>query len=598
MAFNIKHDLKRTYVCCIFYFIFFLDNISTSGAMNRICEALAQRLFLRHQHNFLSKKDRHQTCLSSGTVYRLIDSRAFSGVSNAFSDTPNGKSGPPCHFPFLKTGAAHKSSSPCRSGHGIGNFRPFGPGAERTRSGRRPSTFDGKFAVSCLFAASVFCLCLFNTTFVSSLAVALFSLSDYEEKLFSLICKMASERMGCSVSLSTLSSSVTPLWSENLLQISNISFSKNKKTCTDNNVDGRGGGSNDTSNADPGHKEEIGDRDNVAYNIAVEKLHLRISLKRLLEGKGVIEMCSLSGVRGVVETLQNENTTQPSGPPRPPKRFPPVHGSFAIDHDVYIKDVQLFVKYPEPYRSYPLYIHSAALPRLSYDYLLYDLLKAENVVGMFDNCLFHYRMPSDNPSTRQLKIAGVSVDHFYGPSTESILRWVVKGSVDMDVTVRLPPADEPRPNNKHSLLSKIWTPKVLDSAGGDADSLIGVEMNVRLQNMKGRVPKQPHNVLASLQNTMIRPIIGYINEHSPTVPLSITFSMKRGDFEGVWTLYNSGATLIISDRLSCAFMSLLEQEKRNPNLYKQVGLWTITSIYRNIETLMDGFSLHKSYRQN
>lgn len=130
-------------------------------------------------------------------------------------------------------------------------------------------------------------------------------------------------------------------------------------------------------------------------------------------------------------------------------RYTARSGDFELDtvalHDVLVNVVSA------DFRPFSLSILSAKLPRLRKRYLLYDILRTESAVGLFDNCLYSFHTPqveiqegetrrkAGYDQIRHLKIDGVNVDHFISSAAVGPLSWLQRGTVDIDAFVQLPP---------------------------------------------------------------------------------------------------------------------------------------------------------------
>ena len=89
----------------------------------------------------------------------------------------------------------------------------------------------------------------------------------------------------------------------------------------------------------------------------------------------------MRGVRGTVERRHIEWHSD-----WVPTRRRPQFGDFELD-SFQVEDLLLTVWNPN-FRPYSLSVFHAKLPLLRKQWLLYDLMCADSVVGIFDNCLF------------------------------------------------------------------------------------------------------------------------------------------------------------------------------------------------------------------
>lgn len=144
------------------------------------------------------------------------------------------------------------------------------------------------------------------------------------------------------------------------------------------------------------------------FDLNIDSIDVTLSLKRWLDGKGLVEDAVVKGVRGVLgELLVSRNTRidhdnisdrrsvfwDPENP-LDPAAFRGVArpGDFEF-HSLQLEDVLVTVYQPGNFRPYTASIFRADIRTLRKQWLFYDFLRAENVVGQFDNCLFSLHKP-------------------------------------------------------------------------------------------------------------------------------------------------------------------------------------------------------------
>jgi distribution and morphology protein 31 len=123
------------------------------------------------------------------------------------------------------------------------------------------------------------------------------------------------------------------------------------------------------------------------YDLKIMSIDVTLDLVRWLDGKGIVKSASLRGVRGVIDrrdVFWDENT------PEMPRRMYQ-RGDFEFGR-VTLEDLFLTVYNPK-FRPYGVSIFNADLPKLRKQWLLYDLICAASLVGLFDNCLFSLHTP-------------------------------------------------------------------------------------------------------------------------------------------------------------------------------------------------------------
>jgi distribution and morphology protein 31 len=130
------------------------------------------------------------------------------------------------------------------------------------------------------------------------------------------------------------------------------------------------------------------------WDLHVETLDISISLWRLMDGKGLIKSAAFKGVRG---TCDREHITWAED--WEPIRRTPEDGDFDLE-SLRIEDMLVNVKNPR-FRHYSVSVFRAELPRFRKQWMFYDLMCADSVVGIFDNCLFSLHKPQSNDLAKQ-----------------------------------------------------------------------------------------------------------------------------------------------------------------------------------------------------
>lgn len=178
-------------------------------------------------------------------------------------------------------------------------------------------------------------------------------------------------------------------------------------------------------------------------------------------GKGIVRDCVMKGVRGVVDRRTVDWSQFEWDPVE--SRESHVPGIFELER-FSVEDLVVTVLSPA-FRPYTISVFSADLPLFRQEWILYDIMAADSVVGMFDNCLFsihkvsdaqeraaRWLMPPSGPGegvgipmdwrsskVSRLRIDGVPID-FFNHGVEGPFGWITAGTLDMDVRIRMPEA--------------------------------------------------------------------------------------------------------------------------------------------------------------
>lgn len=241
-------------------------------------------------------------------------------------------------------------------------------------------------------------------------------------------------------------------------------------------------------------------------------------------------------------------------------------GDFEL-HSLQLEDVLVTVYQPGNFRPYTASIFRADIRRLRKQWLFYDFLRAENVVGQFDNCLFSLHKPQSigrtteqdiqdgkwsrmvsmqmltqtmilmYPQTR-IRIDGVNIDHMQTSTTDPTgpLSWITSGKVDAVLDIKFPrePEDEYPfnalleeladaistaastslnldriPGQKELAKPPLIAPTTdLDQDDPDKPRAV-IDIDLRFRDVKAAVPLFTQN-LSYVNYALIRPIVAFM----------------------------------------------------------------------------------------
>jgi distribution and morphology protein 31 len=94
-------------------------------------------------------------------------------------------------------------------------------------------------------------------------------------------------------------------------------------------------------------------------------------------------------------------------------RHPATPGSFELD-SLGLEDVLITVYQPGGFRPYTASIFKADIRTFRKQWLFYDFLSAENIVGQFDGCLFSLHKPQSIGRTRQMDLEDTEFTRMVG----------------------------------------------------------------------------------------------------------------------------------------------------------------------------------------
>lgn len=515
---------------------------------------------------------------------------------------------------------------------------------------RRPWTRDDLWALlSWLFVGQGLFILVGTTTF-ASLVLLLANSLQFHDWLARRLTRYLAKHTGLEVSFGDL---IVPNWRTGTISFRNISVKS--IVAPVNAGDDRDQNSNLLTDATILLSDHGRDRrhlpEHTVYDLTIAKAEVTLNMRRMLEGKGLVQRATIEGVRGSVDRRGVRPMAYDEW------RHHPQRGDFDLE-GFSLRDVLLTVHSSGDFRPYRFSIISAELARLRKRYILYDLLAAESIVGMMDESLFSMHIPQTHnlqrlPSMRHFKLHSLSVD-FLSHSHDNDggpLSWLSKGRVDIDVFIKLP-ADHPSLIGGSSLFGKIGSVtegllveilrdsgatalieqlKRTEAPGGNPTLASLLSLNISLAdgvkdllkkwpflsrlrsrmqedflNVDTRAMEAPeeaarhfmdarpdvmafkvdfrfHNVRAHAPwSSTLRPLVAYINEQRPFIPLSCHFDLPRERLDGAWTMYEAGIADALYEGTRRSFEMLVEDRQRKIRRLKKVSLWSLYALLRNL----------------
>jgi distribution and morphology protein 31 len=127
------------------------------------------------------------------------------------------------------------------------------------------------------------------------------------------------------------------------------------------------------------------------FHLTIDTVEIELSLVRFMEGKGVVKSCNIKGVRGFIDHRRgNWNSNAPFDPEAIRKKHIP--GDFEMD-GLKLEDMAVTVYMPKGFRPFPVSILQAQLGRFRRQWMFYDLLCADTIIGSIDSSLFSVHTP-------------------------------------------------------------------------------------------------------------------------------------------------------------------------------------------------------------
>ncbi|WWC66877.1 uncharacterized protein I206_100784 [Kwoniella pini CBS 10737] len=375
------------------------------------------------------------------------------------------------------------------------------------------------------------------------------------------------------------------------------------------------------------------------FDVNFDEVEVSLSLKRWLDGKGLIKDAKVKGVRGVVD---RRSVWWDMSKPLTPADFRHETRSGDFEFDSFqVEDALITVYQPGGQRPYNVSIFNAMIGPLRKRWLFYDLMCAEGMTGQFDNCLFSLHMPQKLGKTRddgelvkrmaRFRIDGMPVEHAqYATGHTGPISWITSGKLDAVLDIKFPfhpddsvdikaifdeisrnvvtitqqgvhPEDPNIPLNSainaaneankvipgQARLARppLRAPKlpIIPEKEMEDRRQVVVDIDLRFRDLKAAVPIYTTD-LSVTNNALIRPIVAFINANRTLVPIHCQVAADLNDFDGSWTLFETGLMTSISDQIYAALAHHVSSEAANSKRIRQVGYW---GIQRGAEVLVD-----------
>ncbi|KAF5316914.1 hypothetical protein D9611_003855 [Ephemerocybe angulata] len=385
-------------------------------------------------------------------------------------------------------------------------------------------------------------------------------------------------------------------------------------------------------------KVEEEDTNYTMFDLTIDSVDVTLSLWRWFDGRGLVEDAVVKGVRGVID---RRNVFWDPDNPLDPAAFRRQYqtGDFELEK-LQLEDVLVTVYQPCDFRPYTASIFRADIHTFRKRWIFYDFLRAENVVGQFDNCLFSLHRPQSIGRTTEkdredgdwgimsrIRIDGVNIDHIQNSTTmEGPMSWITSGKVDAVLDIKFPRdgtenglqlnvileeiADaihtslDPDNNTKRRIpanreLAKppLSSPSLesLFEHKQDEKQKCVVEIDLRFRDLKAAVPIFTSD-LSYVNNALIRPIVAFMNANRTLVPVHCRIVKDLSDFDGSWTMWETGLMDEISVEVYEALAHHVSQAAMNRHRMKTVSWWslqiTANAILGALKNVVDPVSAH------
>jgi mitochondrial distribution and morphology protein 31 len=500
----------------------------------------------------------------------------------------------------------------------------------------RPFNVDdiGAF-LSWIFWGHVLWIVIGTTTFVS-LAIWLINTVFAQETLAAWVGNYLTKSSGLKI---VFESAIVPTWRDGVITFNNVFVSRRPGQTKRERSVSKGSSTTaaaaaaqaatshivDTA-ADP---EEDGNYSQ--FDVTIQTVNVTLSFAKWFNGKGLLRDVDIKGVRGVIDRTHVHPIEGEA--PRDPKSYRHTHntGDFEIDN-FKMEDVLLTIYQPHDFRPFNVSVYTCELPRLRKQWLFYDFMSANNMSGSFDNSLFtiHPRQVHSVTGANltdgqgedagqfkkhtRLRIDALNIDHL-NRGVEGPFSWITEGNVDIVADVMIPNdedgsiakvmsdfydrmeatvtnAQASRNTSQHQdniiRHDQIERENQQQLQGQDAvqqnheaeendNRFVILDIRVHLNDVRASVPLFPKD-LSYVNAALVRPIVAYINTRHTFIPVSCRVVKRQSEFDGSWTIFDSGLLDDLSRETYDAFVRDIMDERVRGRRMKKVGGWALSVV--------------------
>ncbi|EMC91487.1 hypothetical protein BAUCODRAFT_80631 [Baudoinia panamericana UAMH 10762] len=467
----------------------------------------------------------------------------------------------------------------------------------------RPFNSDeiGAF-LSWIFWGHVIWIVIGTTTFVS-LAIWAINTVFAQETLAGWVGNYLTRSSGLKI---VFESAIVPTWRDGVITFSNVfvsrrpsNDSKKQRSVSKGSSITAAAAAAEAALAEKDREpssDSVDDGNYTQFDVTIDTVNVTLSFTKWFNGKGLLSNVAIKGVRGVVD----RSHVRPTGEVREPKSYRHTHktGDFEIDN-FKMEDLLLTIYQPRNFRPFTLSVFNCELPRLRKQWLFYDFLSANNMSGSFDDSLFtiHPRQihgvtgvplidgkeQSDAAQFKKhsrLRIDGLNVDHL-NRGVEGPFSWIYEGNVDIVADIMIPNDDDGGIAKVMSGLyermeatdaTQTQPSPTAPSQDPQDDRFLILDLTVHLNDVRASVPLFNNN-LSYVNNALVRPIVAYINSRHTFIPISCRIVKRQSEFDGSWTVHDSGLLHDLSRETYEAFVKDIKDQRRQRRRIKKVGVW-------------------------
>ncbi|KKY16709.1 putative mitochondrion biogenesis protein [Diplodia seriata] len=199
----------------------------------------------------------------------------------------------------------------------------------------------------------------------------------------------------------------------------------------------------------------------------------------------------------------------------------------------------------------------------------------------------------------RMRIDGLNIDHL-NRGVEGPFGWIHEGNVDIVADIMFPADDEEgiakvmsdfydrmeatvsAHGNRfggdfHGTVSRNHASGMDTAETGSEDDkrFLVMDMRVQFNDVRAAVPLFTSDI-SYVNNALIRPIVAYINSKRTFIPVNCRVVKRASEFDGSWTIYDSGLMDDLSRELYEAFARDINDDRQTrARRFKKVGIWTL-----------------------
>ncbi|KAF2141804.1 uncharacterized protein K452DRAFT_326855 [Aplosporella prunicola CBS 121167] len=367
--------------------------------------------------------------------------------------------------------------------------------------------------------------------------------------------------------------------------------------------------------------DEEEDTNYTQFDLSIDTVNVTLSFTKWFNGKGLLRDVEIKGIRGVVDRRSLQAPEEYVDPRTYKHEHNP--GDFELD-SFKMEDLLVTIYQTNGFRPFPVSIYSCDLPQLRKQWLFYDFLSANMMSGSFDNSLFtihpkqthnYAALPqseaADEGPTQwkkhtRIRIDGLNIDHL-NRGVDGPFGWIHEGNLDIVSDIMFPADNDESiakvmsdfydrveatvtSNGTRSVLEfqkpidPTPMPPRTDSTGAevvtadeneDDKRFLVMDIRVQLNDVRAAVPIFTNDI-SYVNNALIRPIVAYINSKRTFIPVNCRVVKRASEFDGSWTIYDSGLMDDLSREMYEAFArDIHDDHQTRRRRFKKVGIWTL-----------------------